>query len=226
MTSPRHQCTNCEQDITNIPFALCYNLPAKHPTGPSPCEDIIMKPRSRHTAGASTGPILTDHPKPSVPRSILPPEPPELPVIGQAFRLRRDFIRLLREAAAHGDIATVSVNPLTIRLVNHPELNREVLVTHYRTLARGQTSSRVFRWLMGNGVATSNVSDHLAQRRLMQPQFHHRHIENYAQSMTELSAQRAESWTDGAALDLERKMRKLTLRVIVKALFGVDQSDL
>ena len=147
-----------------------------------------MPPRPRQTVSTSTDSLLVDPPRPSVPRGELPPGPSELPVIGQALRLRKDFIGLLREAKNYGDISTVSVKPLTICLTNHPELNRDVLVTHHRTVARGQTSSRVFRWLIGNGVATSNSSDHLAQRRLMQPQFHRRHIENYAQSMTEIAA--------------------------------------
>ena len=167
-----------------------------------------------------------DPPKPSIPRTELPPGPPELPVIGQAFRLRRDFIGLLREASTYGDISTLSVNPVTICLTNAPELNREVLVTHHQTVSRGQTSSRVFRWLLGNGVATCDFSDHVAQRRLLQPQFHRRYVENYSQSMTEIAARRAEVWTDGMTLDIEQEMRELALQVIVKILFGADQSDM
>lgn len=79
---------------------------------------------------------------------------------------------------------------------------------------------------MGNSVATSTGSDHLNRRRLMQPQFHRRHIESYGQFMTELAVHRAEVWTDGAVLDIEQEMRELTLQVTVKTLFGVDQSDM
>lgn len=167
-----------------------------------------------------------DPPNPSVPRSKLPPGPKELPVIGQALRLRRDIIGLLREAAAYGDISTVSLNPMTICLTNHPRLNREILVTHHRTVSRGQAAYQPYHWLMGNSVATSTGSAHLTQRRLMQPQFHRRHIEKFGQTMTEMTLRRAEVWTDGAALDIEQEMRELTLQIIVKLLFGVDQSDI
>ena len=185
-----------------------------------------MRHGRSQTASTSIESRQVDPPKPSVPRPNLPPGPAELPVIGQALRLRRDIIGLFREAAAYGDVSTASVNPMTICLVNHPALNREVLVTHHRTVSRGQASFQVFRWLMGHGVATSTGSAHLAQRRLMQPQFHRRHIEGYGQSMTEMALRRAEAWTDGAVLDIGQEMRELTLQVIVKVLFGVDHSDI
>ena len=185
-----------------------------------------MTDNSGHAADARYDLLGVDPPKPSVSRAELPPGPSEFPVIGQAFRLRRDFIGLLRQAATYGDISTASVNPLTICLTNHPSLNRDVLVTYHRTVARGQSSSEVFRWLMGNSVATSGVADHLVQRRLMQPQFHRRHVENYGQSMTEIAARKAKAWADGTVLNLEQEMRELTLEIIVKTLFGVDQADI
>ena len=60
---------------------------------------------------------------------------------------------------------------------------------------------------MGNGVATSDTADHLAQRRLMQPQFRRRHIENYAQSMTNIADEQTAAWTNGARVDIEHEMR-------------------
>ena len=64
------------------------------------------------------------------------------------------------------------------------------------------------------------------RRRLMQPKIHRRHIENYGRSMTDIAAQRAETWNDGAVLDLEQEMRGLALQVIVKILFGMDRSEI
>ncbi|MCY4584012.1 MAG: cytochrome P450, partial [Chloroflexi bacterium] len=166
-----------------------------------------------------------DPPKPSVDRAALPPGPSELPLIGQARRLRGDLIGLLQECATYGDVSTVSVNPLLICLVNHPELNREVLVTNHQKTIRGRTAFEVLCWLMGNSVTTANGAYHLKQRRLIQPQFHRRRIENYAEIMTDFAAHRSDNWSDGVTLDIEEEMRELTLRIIVKALFGVELPD-
>ena len=51
--------------------------------------------------------VRVDPPRPSVPRGELPPGPSELPIVGQAFRIRNDLIGLLREAATYGDVSTV-----------------------------------------------------------------------------------------------------------------------
>lgn len=167
----------------------------------------------------------SDPPRPSVDRDALPPGPPELPVIGQGLRLQRDLIGLLREAATYGDVSTVSVNPILICLVNHPELNREVLVTNHQKARRGWTVYEVFRWLLGDSLTTTDGAYHLKQRRLMQPQFHRRRIESYAEVMMRFATDIGRSWSDGATLDMEQEMRELTLRIIVKALFGVDLPD-
>ena len=166
-----------------------------------------------------------DPPKPALDRSQLPPGPPELPVIGQAFRLRNDLIGLMREAATYGDVSTVSVNPILICLVNHPELNRQVLVTNHQNAGRGAAAFEVLRWLMGHSITTSNGSFHLKQRRLIQPQFHRRRIEKYGETMTDFAAAKAREWEDGSAVDMEAEMRDLTLRIIVRALFDVELTD-
>ena len=81
---------------------------------------------------SNTEAVQVDPPRPSIPRAELPPGPSVLPFVGQAFRLRFNLIGLLQEAATYGDVSTVSAKPILIYLVNHPELNREVLVTSHQ----------------------------------------------------------------------------------------------
>ena len=130
-----------------------------------------MQRRTGQTATTSTDSRGVDPPKPSVPRADLPPGPSELPIIGQAFCLRPDLVGLLREAATYGDVSTVSVNPILICLVNHPELNREGLVTNHVRTGRGETAFETIRWMMGDGLTASTGPFHLKQRRLIQPRF-------------------------------------------------------
>ena len=173
----------------------------------------------------NTDALQADPPKPSIPRAELPPGPSEMPVIGQAFRLRNDFVGLLREAATYGDVSTVSVNPILSCLVNHPELNQQVLVTNHLKAGRGATVFETVRWMMGDGLTASTGAFHLKQRRLIQPRFHHRYIEKYAAAMTEFSSRKSRQWRDGATVDLEQEMRGLTLQIVAKALFDVETSD-
>ncbi|MCY4087628.1 MAG: cytochrome P450, partial [Actinomycetia bacterium] len=118
-------------------------------------------------------------------------------MIGQAFRLRFGLIGLLQEAASYGDVSTVSVRPTLIYLVNHPELNQQVLVTDHQNTGRSATAFETVRWMMGDGLVASTGAFHLKQRRLMQPRFHRRYIERYAGAMTEMSSRKSRQWQDG-----------------------------
>ena len=172
---------------------------------------------------ADTDSVRVDPPKPSIRRAELPPGPSELPFVGQAFRLRNDLVGLLQDAATHGDVSTVSVKPILICLVNHPELNREVIVAAGREkTGRGATAFETIRWMMGDGLTASTGAFHLKQRRLIQPRFHRRRIEMYAESMIELSSRKSREWRDGALVDMEQEMRELTLQIVAKALFNIE----
>ena len=153
-----------------------------------------MQRRQRQTVTTRADSLQVDPPRPSIDRAALPPGPPELPIIGQAFRLKNDFVGLLREAATYGDVSTVAVNPILICLVNHPELNREVVVTNHQKTGRGVTAFETIRWMMGDGLTASTGAFHLKQRRLIQPRFHRRRIELYAEAMTEMSARKSRQW--------------------------------
>jgi len=131
----------------------------------------------------------------------------------------------LREAATYGDVSADAVNPILIYLVNHPELNRQILVREHQKTGRGATAFEAVRWMMGDGLVASTGAFHLKQRRMIQPRFHRRYIEHYAGAMTEISSRKARQWQDGARVDMEQEMRELTLQIVAKALFDIETSD-
>ena len=136
--------------------------------------------------------VRVDPPRPSIPRADLPPGPSELPIVGQAFRIRNDLVGLIQESATYGDISTVAVKPILICLVNHPDLNREVLVAAGRDkTGRGSTAFETIRWMMGYGLTASTGAFHLKQQRMIQPRFHRQRIDGYAAAVTELSARKS-----------------------------------
>ena len=163
-------------------------------------------------------------PKPVVDRAALPPGPRELPIVGQSFRYISNVIDLMEEAATYGDLVTVSVKPVLVYLVNHPELVRELLVVNHRSVGRGRLTDTL-RYLLGMGLVTSDGPLHLRQRRLMQPQFHHRRIEGYGKIMAEFTLRHQQRWQDGDRVDLAQEMSELTLHIVVKTLFDLELAD-
>ncbi len=163
-------------------------------------------------------------PHPKVDRASLPPGPTEWPVVGQSFRYLFNPVGLIREAAGYGDLVTMSVKPVLVYLVNHPDLVRELFVTNHQSVGRGRLTETL-RYLLGNGLVTADGPFHLRQRRLMQPQFHHSRISAYADVMADFTLRHEKKWQDGARVDLAREMSELTLHVVVKTLFGLELPD-
>ena len=167
---------------------------------------------------------MTYPPRPVVDRSDLPPGPPELPVIGQTLRYVRDPIRFMLDSARYGDLVTLSVKPALLLMVNHPDLIRDVVVTNHRLVGRGPNTD-VLKYAMGEGLVTAGPVEHLQQRRLMQPQFHRGRVEGYGELMRDYAAHHREAWSDGQRVNMAREMGSLTLRVVVKTLFGLELPD-
>ena len=98
-------------------------------------------------------------------------------------------------------------------------------MTNHSKTRRGATVFETIRWMMGDGLTASTGAFHLRQRRMIQPRFHRRRIEMYAEAMTEFSSRKSREWRDGATVDMEREMRELTLQIVAKALFDIETSD-
>lgn len=160
-------------------------------------------------------------PRPRVDRHLLPPGPPEPPIWGQSWRYLRNPISLMQESAKYGDLVTMSVRPALVYLLNHPVLIQETFVTQHKRVGRGPFSETL-KYLMGDGLITSEGSFHLQQRRLMQPHFHHHRIAAYADTMTDYAQRHQQRWTNGMEVDMAQEMQNLTLHIVVKTLFGLD----
>jgi len=151
-----------------------------------------------------------------------PPGPRgRLPVLN-ALRMGRDPLAFLSALARqYGDIARVPLGPETVYLFNHPDLVRDVLVTHHRSFHKGRGLERA-KILLGEGLLTSEGEFHLRQRRLAQPAFHRQRIAGYASTMTSYGVSRRDRWTAGAELDVHEEMMALTLAIVGKTLFDAD----
>jgi len=136
-------------------------------------------------------------------------------------------------AREYGDLVHLQIGPTHIWLLNHPDYIKDVLVTRQRNFAktlgflRSPSEKALPRatWLkllLGEGLLTSEGDVHQHQRRILQPAFHAHNLATYGAVMTQCAARTREQWQDRAALDIAQEMRRLTLTVIGRALFGAD----
>jgi cytochrome P450 len=154
---------------------------------------------------------------PPGPRRVLPANP-----LFGFLAFRRDPLSFLSSLARdYGDIVHFRMGPQHTYLLNHPDLVKDVLVTHQDAFMKGRALQRSKR-LLGEGLLTSEGAYHRRQRRLAQPAFHRQRIEAYGATMIAYAARTSAQWHDGQTFDVAHEMMRLTLAIVAKTLFDAD----
>lgn len=150
------------------------------------------------------------------------PGPRNPPILGQFAAFRKDPPGFLtRIAREYGDVAFYRIGPAEIFLLSHPDLIRDVLLTHQRNFIKSRVLQRA-KVLLGEGLLTSEAPEHTRQRRLVQPAFHRQRLAGYAQTMVDYAVRTRDRWQDGQTFDVSVEMMRLTLAVVAKTLFSAD----
>jgi cytochrome P450 len=90
---------------------------------------------------------------------------------------------------------------------------------------KGGPVMRVVRSLLGNGLITCPMQEHPAQRQALQPAFHRERLRAHANVMRDCALRVTERWRDGAVVDVEAEMLRLTAQVLVRTVIGTNDDD-
>jgi cytochrome P450 len=74
-------------------------------------------------------------------------------------------------------------------------------------------------------VLTLDEAPHMRQRKLLLPPFHGEQIRHYGELMREITIKEMESWPVGEPFALRPHTQRITLAVIMRAVFGVHDED-
>jgi cytochrome P450 len=132
-----------------------------------------------------------------------------------------DFLISLQRR--HGDIFTLNF-PFFGRLVyvTRPDLVKQVFTGPPSQMHAGEANATVLEPALGpNSVLTLDDEPHLRQRKLLLPPFHGDRIEAYGELIREVTMRDMESWPVGEAFALRPHTQRITLAVIMRAVFGV-----
>jgi cytochrome P450 len=124
-------------------------------------------------------------------------------------------------AEKYGDIAHYKIGWNHIVFLNHPDYIREVLVVQNDNFIKERTVRRS-KMLLGEGMITSEGTEHRMQRQVAQPAFHRQRIPEYAATMVCEASRMRESWRDGEQRDISLEMMRLTLNIVAETLFATD----
>ena len=154
------------------------------------------------------------------------PSPPGsgLPATVQVLRYARNPLGFLIDLQhRYGDVFTVSF-PFYKRLVYvaDPALVKQLFTGPPEQMHAGEANATVLEPALGpNSVLTLDEAPHMQQRKLLLPPFHGERIERYGELMREATLQEMESWPVGEPFALRTHTQRITLAVIMRAVFGV-----
>ncbi len=158
------------------------------------------------------------------------PGPRRRPIVGNLFEFgRRDMISFHAESwRRYGDVVRYEFGPKVAHLVVHPDDVKRVLVDNEKNYVKGMGYDKV-RLILGNGLFTSEGPGWRRQRRLMQPPFTPRGVEQFAPAMTDAIDHMLAQWDEQARadtpVDVSNEMMRLAMSVIARTMLSVDLDE-
>jgi cytochrome P450 len=156
----------------------------------------------------------------------LPDGPREPPIVQTLRWLLRPISFLESCRRRFGDAFSVTLLGFKTPLVMlaDPDAIRALYGNAEHTLPPGRTLA-LLPILGPRSLLLLEGRDHLARRRVMLPPFHGARMRAYEETVREVVARDAEGWPEGEPFAVHPRMQRVTLDVILRAVFGVTDAD-
>lgn len=168
------------------------------------------------------------HAPAAAPARTGPPPGSNAPSLLQALRYARDPLGfLVRLQRRYGDIFALSF-PFFGRLVYvaDPALVKELFTGSPEQFHAGEANATVLEPALGpNSVLTLDDAPHMQQRKLLLPPFHGERVRGYGELIRETTRRQMESWPVGEPFALRPHTQRITLAIIMRAVFGVHDEE-
>jgi cytochrome P450 len=159
-------------------------------------------------------------------RYALPPGP-RMPVLLQTLGTwTRPTAFLERSRRRYGRRFTMRlIGQPPMVMISDPQEIKEVFQALPDVLHPGE-GARILEPLVGRySVILLDEAPHLEQRKLMLPAFHGERIQGLSGLMTELAEQEVASWPREEVVVLHPRLQRLTLEIILRAVFGLERGS-
>jgi cytochrome P450 len=160
----------------------------------------------------------------SVPASTELPAGPRRPAFVQTLEWIIDpkgFMTRCRRR--YGDTFSVQLGPSTdVVFISDPAAAAEVFQGPPEDLNMGDINGLFRRVLGRNSLLVLDGDEHMRQRKLLLPPFHGERIARHRDAMVQAADDDIVSWPIGEPFALQPRMQAMTLNVILRAVFGLE----
>jgi cytochrome P450 len=140
------------------------------------------------------------------------------------YFMRRPFALLEDGLRRYGDCFTVRFLGMPPAVVlSDPDAIRDLLTAADDAVVAGESNARLLEPILGrHSLLMLDGPRHLRERRLMLPPFHGERMHVYGRIMRETTQRVMSEWPLGRPFPIQQEMQRITLEVILRAVFGVD----
>ena len=110
-------------------------------------------------------------------------------------------------------------------VLSEPEEIKQLFTAPADVLHPGEGAVLLEPIIGANSVILLDEAPHLEQRRLMLPAFHGERMERLEGLVRELAEREIASWPSEEVLELHPRLQQLTLEIILRAVFGLEQGE-
>jgi cytochrome P450 len=145
----------------------------------------------------------------------------------QSLRLLLQPIDFLEHCLRrYGDVFTLRfVGMGDLVYVADTETVREIFTGDPQVFHAGEANEVMEPVLGSRSVLLLDEDEHLRERRLLLPPFHGERVRRYRELVGEIAAAEVERWPRGRAFSLRPRMQAITLEVILRAVFGIQEAE-
>lgn len=150
----------------------------------------------------------------------------KLPAIAQqAMFMTRPVYFVERARRIWGDIYTIH-SPIFGHeiVVTRPETIRTVLRGDPEVFRGGEANSALSVLVGPQSVLILDGKRHRRERQLLMPPFHGDRMRSYSRTIRDQTWRAMASWTRGEVVSLQPHMQRITLEVILRTVFGMEES--
>ncbi len=153
----------------------------------------------------------------------LPPGPRQ-PRYAQALQwVMRPQEFVVRQRERFGDVFTLDfIDGQPLVVLGDPEDVRTVFTGSSEVMHAGEANQLLAPVLGSRSILLLDEAEHLRHRRLLLPPFHGERMLRYEQIMAEASERELATWQEGETIEMLPRMQAITLEVIMRAVFGIE----
>ncbi len=153
----------------------------------------------------------------------LPDGPKTSALLQQIQWIARPLDFLETSTQRYGDPFTARLGGPEIVFIGDPEANRSIFTAGPEQFDCGQENV-ILRPLLGDhSLILLDGDRHQRQRRLLMPPFHGDRMRAYGQLICQVTKQVVGQWQIGQPFSVRTSMQEITLRVILQAVFGLQE---